>query len=194
MTRPSCAAAILAGGKARRFGGQDKSRLLVGGVPIIVRQLDVLQLVARSVVVIAPEAARFADLGLPVYADLIPDIGAIGGLYTALEVAREELVFAVACDLPFLDAGVLTALADLASGADGAWVRTPRGVEPLLACYRRSARVTLRREIEAGRLKLADLGAALDMRELAGAELARFGPVDRLVANVNSPQEHAKIE
>jgi molybdopterin-guanine dinucleotide biosynthesis protein A len=194
VTRPPCAAAILAGGKARRFGGQDKCRLVVGGVPIIVRQLVVLQRVARTIFIIAPEAARFADLGLPVYADLIPDIGAIGGLYTALEAAGEDLVFAVACDLPFLDAGVLTSLADLASGADGAWVRTPGGVEPLLACYRRAARTTLRREIDAGRLKLADLGRVLDMRELAGAELARFGPVERLAANINSPDDFARIQ
>ena len=194
MTRSPCAAAILAGGKARRFGGQDKCRLVVGGVPIIVRQLEVLQRVARSVFVIAPEAARFADLGLPVYADLIPDIGAMGGLYTALEVAGEELVFAVACDLPFLDAGVLSSLATLAAGADGAWVRTPGGVEPLLACYRRAARHALRCEIDAGRLKLADLGRALDMRELAGDELARFGPIERLVANVNSPDDYARIQ
>ena len=35
-------AAILAGGRARRFGGRDKSALLVGGRTILERQIDAL--------------------------------------------------------------------------------------------------------------------------------------------------------
>src|SRR5690606_27291854 len=62
MHRPSTTAAIVAGGRARRFGGQDKSRLLVEGRTIIVRQVELLQPLASAVLVIAPEVARFADL------------------------------------------------------------------------------------------------------------------------------------
>jgi len=194
VTRPACAAAILAGGKARRFGGQDKSRLLVEGVPIIVRQIEVLQRVAATTFIVGSNAERFADLGLRVHADLIPDIGAMGGLYTALEVAPADLVIVVACDQPFLEASVLDRLCDLATDADGAWVQTPAGVEPLLACYRRASRTILRREIEAGRLKLADLGGALRMRGLPMTELARFGAVERLLANINSPDDYTQIQ
>ena len=116
-------AAILAGGQARRFGGRDKSRLVVEGRPIIVRQLEVLQRVAHDIFIVGPRADRFADLGLPVYADLIPGHGALGGLYTALEVARNDAVLVVACDLPFLDAGLLARLVERSAGHDGAWVR-----------------------------------------------------------------------
>ena len=60
----STSAAILAGGQARRFGGQDKSRLVVHGRSIIVRQVEVLQRVADEVFVVARDPERFADLGL----------------------------------------------------------------------------------------------------------------------------------
>jgi molybdopterin-guanine dinucleotide biosynthesis protein A len=188
------AAAILAGGRARRFGGQDKCRLIVEGRAIIVRQVEVLQDLAAEVFVVGAPADRFADLGVPVHGDLIPDIGAIGGLYTAVAVASAPLVIVVACDMPFLDGGVLRRLAELADRGDGAWVRTARGVEPLLGCYRRTARDGIRAAIAEGRLKAADLGAVLRMAELDARELERFGSTDRLLSNVNTPEDYARIQ
>jgi len=187
-------AAILAGGQARRFGGRDKSRLVVDGRSIIVRQIEVLQRITPDVFIVATETARFADLALPVHPDALPGAGAIGGLYTALEAASADRVIVVACDLPFLDEGMLGRLVELAAAGDGAWVRTPGGVEPLLACYRREARTTVRAEILAGRLKLQDLAVHLHMAELDAKELARFGPAARLLANINTPDDYARIQ
>lgn len=194
MALLSVAAAILAGGAARRFGGRDKSRLVVRGRSIIVRQVEVLGRVAGEILVIGPNAERFADLGLAVHADLIPGAGAMGGVYTALEVARADRVVVVACDMPFLDADVLRALIDLTAGADAAWVRSADGPEPLFACYRREARFAIRDAIAAGHLKLANLGAVLRVRELGADDLQAFGRVDELLANLNSPADHSKVE
>jgi molybdopterin-guanine dinucleotide biosynthesis protein A len=194
MPGHATAAAIIAGGRARRFGGADKGRLVVRGVPIIVRQVEVLQRVAAPVFVVAGDAARFADLGLDVRADIVPEAGAIGGIYTALEYSPCEHVLAVACDQPFLSADLLARLSDLAADGDGAWVRGPAGVEPLVACYRKQARERIRRRIDAGRLKAADLGEDLRMVELTGEELAAFGSVAELLANINSPDEYARVQ
>jgi molybdopterin-guanine dinucleotide biosynthesis protein A len=194
MRADSVAAAILAGGQARRFGGRDKSRLVVGGRTIIVRQIEVLQRVTPEIFIVAMDAGRFVDLALPVHADVIPGAGAMGGLLTALEAASTDLVIVVACDLPFLDEGMLRRLVELSAAGDGAWVRTPGGVEPLLACYRREARATIRAEIENRRLKLADLGSRLRMAELDADQLARFGAPGRLLANINTPDDYARIQ
>jgi len=187
-------AAILAGGKARRFGGRDKSRLVIEGRSIIVRQTEALQRVAHDIFIVGPQADLYADLGLPVYADLLPGFGALGGLFTALEVAREDLVLAVACDLPFLDAGLLVRLVERAAGHDGAWIATARGTEPLIACYRRDVRTRVLDRLRRGALKAADLGATLDLAVVSADEVAEFGPIDRLLANVNTPEDFARIE
>jgi molybdopterin-guanine dinucleotide biosynthesis protein A len=188
------AAAILAGGRARRFGGADKSRLIVEGRPIIVRQLEVLQQVTTDVFVVSSEPARFADLGLRVYADRTPGLGVMGGLETALDVATADNVLAVGCDLPFLHAGLLTTLVVRAQGRDAAWVRGPAGPEPLIACYRRHARGALLGAIRSGHLKAGDLGQVLDIVEIDEDELQRFGPPDRLLTNVNTPDEYARVQ
>ena len=191
---PSVAAAIVAGGRARRFDGRDKSRLLVEGRPIINRQMEILQQLTDQIFVVAGDASRFADLGLPVHADLVPGIGAIGGIYTAVEVATAECVLTVACDLPFLDARLLARLVTLAAGRDGAWVRAARGPEPFLACYQRTARARILARIDAGQLKASELGATLDLAELDEDEVARFGPVERLLANVNTPEDYERLK
>ena len=194
MAPHSTAAAIIAGGRARRFGGRDKSRLVVEGRPIIVRQAEILQQVATDLFIVAPDPAPFADLGWPVHADRIAGAGALGGVYTALEVASGDPVITIACDLPFLVAALLSRLVELSAGADGAWVRSARGVEPLVACYRRSARGAIRGAIDAGRLKAGDLGAILHLVEMPIAEVARFGAPDRLLANVNTPDDYARVQ
>jgi molybdopterin-guanine dinucleotide biosynthesis protein A len=187
------AGAILAGGRAHRFGGRDKSRLVVEGHPIINRQIDVLQRVVRTLFVIASDAVRFADLGLPVHPDVIEGAGALGGVYSALEVATDDAVLVVACDLPFLDANLLRRLIELAADGDAAWVRSERGPEPMLACYRRSARRSIRRQIDAGRLKAADLASVLRIAEMDEHEVARFGPPARLLANINTPEDYERV-
>jgi molybdopterin-guanine dinucleotide biosynthesis protein A len=194
VSAPRAAAAILAGGRARRFGGRDKSRLVIEGRTIILRQLDVLTRVVDDVFVVASDAERFADLGLAVHADRIPNLGAIGGLHTAIAVSPAERVLVVACDLPFLEPTLLARLVELSADGDGAWVRSTRGIEPLVACYTRRAARPIRAAIDARRLKLGDLAGVLEMAEIAGPELAAFGSPDRLLANVNTPDEYAQVQ
>lgn len=194
MDAPPTAAAIIAGGQARRLGGRDKSRLLVEGRPIIVRQLDVLQQLTSEIFVVANDAGRFADLGLRVEPDVVLRAGALGGLHTALVRASPGLVIVVAADMPFLSTGLLGELAARATTADGAWVRTTRGVEPLLACYQTRAAAIVRQQIEGGRLRAADLGSVLRMRNLDESEIEQYGPVDRLLTNVNTAEDYARVQ
>src|SRR5688572_26067240 len=100
LMEASTTAAIVAGGQARRFHGQDKSRLVVEGRSIIIRQLDVLQQVAGTILIVGAPPDRYADLGLRSYPDMLPGTGTIGAIYTALLVAPTDPVVVVACDLP----------------------------------------------------------------------------------------------
>src|SRR4051794_38889988 len=91
---------ILAGGRARRLGGRDKGALVVGDRRILERQLAALEgRAARIVIVGGPE--RHIG-GVEVVPDSLPDIGALGGLYTALVNATSERTLVMACDMPFV--------------------------------------------------------------------------------------------
>jgi molybdopterin-guanine dinucleotide biosynthesis protein A len=194
MSVQTTAAAILVGGQARRFGGRDKSRLVIQGRTIIVRQVELLQRVAGYVFGVGHTPERFEDLSLPMVADVLPGAGALGGILTALESCDADRVLVVACDLPFLTEALLRALLTLADTGDGAWVETARGPEPLIACYRQTARVPIRAAIQEGHLKAADLAHRLTIRPLSGEALAACGAPDLLLRNLNTPEDYAKVQ
>jgi molybdopterin-guanine dinucleotide biosynthesis protein A len=185
------AAAIIAGGAARRFGGRDKSRLVIAGESIIDRQARALQPLTDDVFLVASQRERFADRAWPVVPDAFPGTGVVGAVATALSATEAALVLTLACDLPFLTTPLLSALFDRAAepGADAAWVRTDAGPEPLIACYRRTALPALESAIAAGHLRAGDLGNVLAIHAIDEADLRTFGDPRRLLANINSEEE-----
>lgn len=183
-------AAILAGGRARRFGGRDKSSLDVGGASILERQLAALRSVAGRILVVSGNPARFQERGLDAVADLVPGAASLGGIYTALTHAATEHVLVVACDLPFLTASFLRRLTTEARHADEAVVpRSADGWQPLCAVYARRLADTARRQIEARRLKIVDFLASTRVREIGPDAIAEDDPDGLLFFNVNSPAD-----
>jgi molybdopterin-guanine dinucleotide biosynthesis protein A len=180
-------AAILAGGRARRFGGRDKSSLHVGGASILERQLAALDGVAGRILVVSAHPARYQERGLEAVADLVPGAASLGGIYTALARATGSHVLVVACDLPFLTASFLRRLVALARPEDDAVVpRTADGWQPLCAVYSRRLAEPARRQIEAGRLKIVEFLAAARVREIGPDAIAEDDPDGLLFFNVNS--------
>jgi molybdopterin-guanine dinucleotide biosynthesis protein A len=187
-------AAILAGGRAARFDGTDKGSLIVGGRRIVERQLAALAAVADDVRIVANDASRYADLGVPIIPDLIPGAGPLGGLYTALADARHDRVLALACDLPFVSGALLerlTAESGTAEEMDAVVPRTRRGLEPLCAIYRKGCAAAARRQIDLGELRMTVFLAGLCVRELDYRSI----PADiegTLFENVNTPHDYAR--
>ena len=80
---------VLAGGLARRMGGGDKARITIGGETILSRVLARLKPQCSGVILNANgNPARFADTGLPVVPDSVPDFaGPLAGILAGLDWA-----------------------------------------------------------------------------------------------------------
>jgi molybdopterin-guanine dinucleotide biosynthesis protein A len=191
MTATSVAAAILAGGRARRFGGTVKSTLVLDGARIIDRQIAELRKVADPIFIIAPDPAPFASLGLAVHSDIMPDCGALGGIYTAIIRSPRPRTLVVAGDLPFLSAALLERLVRR-TDADLVVARGPRGYEPLCAVYSTACAEPIRRRLENGALKAAVLPEGVRVEELGPELLAAYDPDGLLFVNVNTPHDYER--
>jgi len=191
-------AAILAGGRATRFGGRDKGALVVDGTTILQRQLTVLAQVTEDILIVgAPDAGTMDDRIDPSAAavaprrivDIVPDCGPLGGIHAALTAARGDAVFVAACDMPFLSAAFVSYLLGLARGADAVVPRTGRGYHSLCAAYSRACLEPVSRRLASGRLKTSELMLDVRTRIVTPEELDRFGGEAALLANVNTPDE-----
>ena len=193
ITNPPVAAAILAGGAARRMGGANKSALKIGDRAIFERQLAVLRPLCDPVIVVANDDARVAGYDLTRVGDLIPGAGPLGGLLTAIVASHRDRTLVVACDLPFLSTALVERLIR-PSQADVVIPHGPRGYEPLCATWRAGCEAAVRQRIAAGRLDVVGLLPALQVEEIGAAELAVYDPHGLLFVNVNTSHDFERAQ
>ena len=184
-------AAILAGGQATRFGGRDKGALVVDGRTILDRQIQELSAITDDILIVGGRARHPAARSI---ADIVEGCGPMGGVHAALSEARGDAVFVVACDMPYVTAPLAAHLLDLSQDADVVVPRTGRGYHPLCAVYTHRCLSAIARRLAERQLKMSDLFAELRTRTIPCDDIDRFGDRDRLLANVNTPDEYASLE
>ena len=185
-------AAILAGGQARRFGGRDKSTLVVEGRTILERQIAELTTLTTDILIVG---GRGATLGpARIVADTIAGRGPLGGLHTALGESQADATIVIACDMPYVVAPFLHHLLSLTRDADAVVPRTERGYHPVCAAYTRACLAAAAARLAEGRLKLIDLLDDVRLRVVTTTEIDAFGDHRRLLANVNTPAEYGGLE
>jgi molybdopterin-guanine dinucleotide biosynthesis protein A len=201
MSHLARSAAILAGGQATRFGGRDKSALVVDGRTILDRQIAELASLTDDLIVVGGAESAAPDARLKgsrsntrVVQDLIPGCGPLGGLHAALTAARGAHVAVLACDMPYVTAPFVAYLFSLAGGAEIVVPRTERGYHPLCAVYARACLDRVAARLAERRLKMTELLDEAAVRIVTADEIERFGDRHRLLANVNTPTEFADLE
>ncbi len=187
---------VQAGGKSTRMG-KDKALLPFLGRPLIERIINRVSSLGDELIVITNNVEDYQFLNLPLYPDVIPNRGALGGLYTALSVSAGSLVGVIGCDLPFVSAPLLEHLKNILveTGADAALPSTEGGLEPLHAVYRRETCLPIvKSAIEADMWKMIAWHAQADVHILSPRETRRYAPNPRTFWNLNTPEEFRVAE
>ena len=203
IARRTCAAAILAGGRATRLHGADKGGLVIGGRTIRDRQLDALSGLVDDVFLVGgPAADPIAcswpgdRAGLPHVPDLAAGRGPLGGIQTALHRAGDAAcTLIVACDLPFVARPFLAFLLARALEADAADVVVPRSgdrLHPLCATYNRRVREAVDRRVASGALAVQALFDEVRVDIVDPEVVATFDPEGIMFWNVNTPDEYER--
>lgn len=174
--------------------GADKARLRVGGRPMIERVVEAVSTVADEIRIIVADDAPYRYLGLPLHADLVPGAGPLAGLHTGLAVMAAPAALFVACDMPFLHPAVLAYLRDHLDDHDALVPRTPDGIHPLHAVYRRSCLLSVTRLLDGPTASMRDLCAVVRTGYVEADTLTRLDPTLRSLMNVNTPAELVEAE
>ncbi len=180
---------IQAGGKSTRMGGEPKALLALGGRRIIERVVDAVVAAVDDLLLVTntPELYRF--LGVPMVADVYPDHGSLGGIFSGLSAASGDAAFTVACDMPFVHRDVVRRLVERAEEADVIIPRVGGQLETLHAVYGKRCLPAIEARLRAGRLKIVGFFDDVRVVEVDESEVARHGDPSVLFMNVNTPDE-----
>lgn len=197
MNSEPCTCAILAGGRATRFDGRDKSALVVAGRTILDRQIAELSEITEDLLIVGGDAPALPQAGVRHVADLVSGCGPLGGLHAALSEAQSRIVVIVACDMPFVSAPLVRHLLSIAAGPERPDVvvpRTERGYHPLCAVYTHACLAPAARRLADGQLRMDGLFEDVRIHVVTADALAAFGDPGHLLANLNTPLEYRAIE
>lgn len=190
---------ILAGGRATRMGGGDKGFRKVAGRRLIDRVIDRLAPQVGAMAINANgDPGRFADLGLPVLADPLPDhpgplAGVLAGMDWAASLGAAQVVTAAA-DTPFFPRDLVARLQAAAGPSGLALAATSDAAgrvraQPTFGLWPVALRGDLRAALEGGLHKIVVWTA----RHAAGLAVFEADAVDPFF-NVNTPEDLALAE
>ena len=185
----SHAAVLLAGGKSSRMG-RDKSALPVNGEPLWRRQLAVLRATEPAEIFISGKSdGPYADCGVEILADEIPDCGPLGGIATALRRCTSEFLLVLAVDMPAMTAEFLRSLLEESQrNAVGVVPSMSARLEPLAAIYHRVALAIADECLRTGERKLETFIRKLETNQLSSVrDVAEKDAV--LFTNWNAPKD-----
>lgn len=182
--------AIMAGGKSSRMG-TDKSFVTLLGKPLIEHLLDRLaDLGEDERILITNRPDDYAAFGLPMFTDVLPDKGSLGGIYTAITYSQSEYTLVIACDMPFANPAVVKYMKGLCDGTYDVIVpRVDNYPEGLHAIYNRACLAPIQKRLDADQLKVMGFYDDVRVRYLDEAEYQPFDPKGLSFFNVNTPQE-----
>ena len=185
-------AVILAGGQARRMGGQDKGLVEVNGRPMIEHIIAALKpQVDRIVISANRNIERYQRYGFPVIKDIMGDyFGPLVGMASAAQASESPWLLTVPCDSPFVPAELAATLyrAAEANQAEISVAHDGDRMQPVFALLQRDLLPSLLAYLEEGGRKIDTWYA---QHRLAQADFSQWPDA---FLNINTPDELNMLE
>ncbi len=185
-------AVIMAGGKSLRMG-EDKACLKIGSLSAVEFQLQRLRPLFKEIILSTNTPGRFKALDIPAVPDLIHDKGPLGGIYTALTKIENPYLFAIACDMPFVNRELIEYMRERSEGYDVIVPETERGLEPLHAIYSRACIPAIKKQLDANdNGRVISFFPDVKVRVVTKEEITGIEGGDDAFLNFNTPEDYQR--
>ena len=182
--------AILCGGQSQRMGA-DKSFVMFQNRPVFEHVLRRVETLTLPVILITNTAEKYASYHLPMVSDTLANMGALGGLYTAIDASVTRYTLCVACDMPFLNTALLHYLVTLCDSSDIISPRIGGYPETMHTIYQKSCLEPIRQQLAQGDLKASGFFDKVKVRYVDTNEIRSYDPELRSFINLNTPADLA---
>jgi molybdopterin-guanine dinucleotide biosynthesis protein A len=185
-------AVILAGGQSSRMGSNKALLPYRGGrfIESIHRQLAGL---FEELLLVTDTPEQYAFLGCRMVPDLFPGMGALAGLHAGLHASRTPHIFAVACDMPYLNDDLIRALLARRHQADVVIPESGQGLEPLHAVYGRDCLPAMEMMLRSGRRRIISFFPAVRVHTFTSDHVATIDRDYSSFSNINTPADYFEL-
>lgn len=180
---------ILAGGKSRRMGGEDKGLLPFLGQPLYQHVLQRLKPQVDCLLISANRnLTQYAQSGVAVVSDTLPDFpGPLAGMLSALRTINTDWAVFCSCDTPFMPMDYVARLWQHRAQAPAVWVRSSQRDHPALALVHRRLADALEEYLLRGERRL------MHFLQQEGGHAVTFADDESVFSNLNTPDDLARL-
>ncbi|MBT0665113.1 formate dehydrogenase accessory sulfurtransferase FdhD [Geobacter pelophilus] len=189
---PGITGVILAGGESRRMGSNKALLPYKGGqfIEAIYRQHAEL---FDEVIVVTNNPELYAFLPCRKVTDLHVGKGALAGIHAGLHHSSNPHIFVTACDMPYLNSGLIRGLAAVRGNYAALVPESDSGTEPLHAFYGKTALPAMDEALAAGVRRIVRLFDRFPVRIVPAAEVGCLDPEFGSFRNINTPDDYYRL-
>jgi molybdopterin-guanine dinucleotide biosynthesis protein A len=179
---------ILVGGKSSRLG-QNKALQVIGGKSLIQWVVDRLTVLSTEIIIATARGEAIpcsSAVKIKTVADIYPEKGPLGGIYSGLIASSSSRAIVVGCDTPFLSTGLLEYMTQICPAFDIVVPLIKNEVEPLCAVYSKNCLVPIQGLLEQDERRIRKLFSMVKVKYVEEDEINRFDPEHLSFFNINS--------
>ena len=185
-------AVILVGGKSSRMG-TNKAFLELRGKTFIELQIELLREMFDEIFISANTSSEYEYLNLPIFKDVYPGKGPLGGIYTSLINSSSLHTFMLACDMPFVEPELIKHLKDLTKEYDVVIPKSEKGLEPLHAFYSKKCIDQIKKSLDENNLRIISFFPHVNVKVVELGSLASSARFKDSIKNLNTMDDYKDV-
>jgi molybdenum cofactor guanylyltransferase len=186
-----CTAIILAGGKSTRIGSE-KGMVKFKGTPMISHVIKTVEKLNIPIIIISSNSI-YEQFKYTIYADLIPNKGPLGGIYTGLHYSQTQKNIVISCDAPLVSESILNWLLNASKNSDITVPKVEERIYPLIGIYSKQILPEIKDSLDKNQLGLTRFLSKVNSKIVTIATQSdQFAK--ECFSNINTLEELRKLE
>lgn len=186
---------ILAGGLSTRLSGRNKAFIEIKGKKILENTYTVFKKLFQEIILVTNNPEPYLDWDFKIVSDIFQAKSSMTGLHAGLSNASFPFGFAVACDSPFLEPGLIESLLSRITPETYMVVpKVAKGYEPLCAVYSKKCIPDLEDCLKNKIYRIIHILDKGPTIRVPGSQLREFDPELRSFFNINTQSDLEKAE
>ncbi|MDP2278107.1 MAG: molybdenum cofactor guanylyltransferase [Nitrospirota bacterium] len=190
---------ILAGGENRRIPLL-KGHIEINGKKIIDSSVNLMRNLFGRAVISTNTPELYFYCGAPMIGDIINQRGPLTGIFSVLSNIKDDAIFVVACDMPFLNGQLMKYMVDKYNNFNSGTNKWDAVIpvfegkpQPLFGIYSKNILGIIEERLNKGLKKLKDMLTEINVLYIKEEEVKQIDPEGRSFLNINTMEDYEKV-